>query len=229
MDRRSRQAQATADKYFYKFISRYVEATHNELYKEALALFEQAKTDNPGVKDLVKTVTYLRKVHPEANIPRYYIRRNLKSKREPNLDNSKHMVLNIPLISVKPTCPSPAAPLPPPEIAMSTPPQLTETVQLPLPTAAELPPPEIGMSTPPQLTETVQLPLPMGTYNDLLNELQSDPELANILNDFPFDSMNASANDSVNEFTNDNVLDTDMIFWQDETSPLELEVQTMLT
>ena len=236
MDRRSRQAQTTADRHFYKFISYYVRATHNEIYEEALALFTQAKVENPGVKDLVKTATYLRRAHPHARIPRYYNNRNLKSKQEPNLNNPKHMVLNIPLISIQPTRSFPSAELPPPEIAKSIPSEPAEST-----------PPQLAESTLPEHTETTQvstspqLLLPTGIYEDLLKELQTDPELTRILNDFPIDSVNEKELqsdpeltrilndfpiDSVNDFSTDSVLDNDMV-WQDEISPLELEVQTM--
>ena len=228
MDRRSRQAQTTADRHFYKFISYYVRATHNEIYEEALALFRQAEADNPGVKDLVKTATYLRRVHPHATIPRYYNNRNLKSKQEPKLNNPKHMVLNIPLMSIQPP-PEIMSIQPPPEIGKSIPSEPAEST-----------PPQLAESTLPEHTETTQvstspqLLLPTGIYEDLLKELQSDPELATILNDFPIDSVNDfpidSVNDfpsaSVNDFQIDSVLDNDVV-WQDEISPLELEVQTM--
>ena len=260
MDRRTRQAQTTADRYFYKFISCYVEAKHNEIYKEALALLKRARAENPGVKDLVKTATYMRNVHPEMAIPRYYLNRNLKQhqQQQPNLDNFKRMMLFIPLTSVKTKRSSTSAVLPSPETATSTP-QSAEAVQLPetatsTPQSAEaVQLPETATSTqpPPQPAEDIQLPLPTEIYEGLLKELQTDPELANILNNFPFDSMDASVNDSVNvldtetspleqvqtdpELANilnnlpfDNTLDSEMVFWQDETSPLEREVQAML-
>ena len=240
--RRSRQAKATADRHYYKFISYYVRATHKEIYDEAEALFRQAKADNPGVKDLVKTATYLRRVHPHATIPRYYTSRNLKPKQ----GCTKKMVLNIPLIPIQATGSLASVESPPPEIAestpLSTPSELTEST-----------PPELAESTPlstlPEHTETTQvstspqLLLPTEIYEGLLMELRSDPELESILNDFsidsvndfpidsvndfPIDSVNDFPIDSVNDFPIDSVLNNDMVC-QDEITPLELELQTML-
>ena len=293
MDRRARQAQTTVDRYFYKFISCYVQAKHGQTYNEALALYKRARAENPGVKDLVKTATYMRNVHPEMAIPRYYLNRNLKQQqRQPNLDNSKRMMLCIPLTSTKTSTmstPQPAEAVQLPETAMSTQPaeavQLPETamstqpaqaVQLPetamstqpaeavqLPeTAMSTQPaeavqlPETAMSTQPaeavQLPETamstqpaeaVQLPLSTEIYEGLLKELQTDPELTTIFNNFPSDSANVldietspfeqvqtdpELTNILDNFPFDTVLAGETVFWVDEISPLEQEVQTML-
>ena len=215
MDRRSRQAQTTADRYFYKFISHYVQAKYNEVYKEALALLERARAENPGVKDMVKTATYMRDVHPKAEIPRYYLNRNLKHRQQPqqpNPHNLKQMVLCIPLTSSKtPT---------------ST--QSVEPVQL-----AETP-------TSTQSAEAVHLPLSDEIYEGLIKELQADPDLDNILNNFSMDVLDTETSPLDHVQTDpelskildslpfDNTFDDKMIFWEDEITPLEQEVETML-
>ena len=197
MDRRSRQAKTTADRYFYKFISSYVETKYNDAYKEAIALLERAKAENPGVKDLVKTATFMREVHPEIVIPRYYLNRNLKQQRQqqhqPDCHNLKEMVLHIPLESYKPP--------------RSTP-QTLEPVQ------------PVEPPTDTQTVEPVLSLLPDEAYQGLLKELQQDPDLSSILNDFSTDTTTPDVFD--------NMLNDDLIFWQDENSPLELELETLL-
>ena len=203
MDRRSRQAKTTADRYFYKFISSYVETKYNDAYKEAITLLERAKAENPGVKDLVKTATFMREVHPEIVIPRYYLNRNLKQQRH----NLKEMVLHIPLESYKPpTDTQTVEPVQPVE-----PPTDTQTVE---PVQPVEPP------TDTQTVEPVLPPLPDEAYQGLLRELQQDPDLSSILNDFSMDTTTPDVFD--------NMLNDDLIFWQDENSPLELELETLL-
>ena len=238
MDRRSRQAQTTVDRYFYKFISCYVQAKYNEVYKEAVALLECARAENPGVKDLVKTATYMRDVHPQMGIPRYYLNRNLKHRQQqpqqPNPHNLKQMVLRIPLTSSKPpTSTQSVEPVQLAEAPTST--QSVEPVQL-----AEPP-------TSTQSAEAIHLPLSDEIYEGLLKELQADPDLANILNNFSKDSKDTTADVLDTETTPldhvqtdpelskildslpfDNTFDDEMVFWENGITPLEQEVETML-
>ena len=275
MDRRSRQAQTTADRYFYKFISHYVQAKHNEVYKEALALLERARAENPGVKDMVKTATYMRDVHPKAGIPRYYLNRNLKHRQQPqqpNPHNLKQMVLCIPLTSSKtPTSTQSVEPVQLAETPTSTqsvePVQLAETptstqsvepVQLAeTPTSTQSVEPVQLAETPTstqsvqpvqlaeaptstQSAEAVHIPLSNEIYEGLIKELQADPDLLNILNNFSMDVLDTETSPLDHVQTDpelskildslpfDNTFDDKMIFWEDEITPLEQEVETML-
>ena len=253
MDRRSRQAQTTTDRYFYKFISCYVQAKYNETYKEAVALLERARAENPGVKDLVKTATYMRDVHPQMGIPRYYLNRNLKHRQQqpqqPNPHNLKQMVLRIPLTSSKaPTSTQSVEPVQLAEAPTST--QSVEPVQLaeaPTSTQSVEPVQLAEAPTSTQPAEVVHLPLSHEIYEGLLKELQADPDLVNILNNFSNDSMDTTADVLDTETTPldrvqtdpelskildslpfDSTFDDEMVFWQDGISPLEQEVETML-
>ena len=217
---RSRDAQRTAERLYYKFIAGYVEAVHKDIHEEALALYSQAKRENPGVKDLTKTVTYMKRVHPGKPIPRHYTSKKRRRSSLPQLQgstaqcssspqlqgstaqcsSSPQMVLNIPLLPARPptTCSLP----PPPEV--STQPEVTTS------------PPEV--STQPEVTTSLPevstpLVLPPEIYNDLLADLRSDPDLWQILNDFEDNAMD----DSVAED----------IVWPDELTPLEIEVSTV--
>ena len=245
MDRRSRQAQTTADRYFYKFISHYAQAKYNEVYKEALALLERARAENPGVKDMVKTATYMRDVHPKAEIPRYYLNRNLKHRQQPqqpNPHNLKQMVLCIPLTSSKtPTSTQSVEPVQLAETPTST--QSVEPVQLaetPTSTQSVQPVQLAEAPTSTQSAEAVHLPLSDEIYEGLIKELQADPDLDNILNNFSMDVLDTETSPLDHVQTDpelskildslpfDNTFDDKMIFWEDEITPLEQEVETML-
>ena len=205
MDRRSRQAKTTTDRYFYKFISSYVETKYNDAYKEATALLERAKAENPGVKDLVKTATFMREVHPESVIPRYYLNRNLKQQRQQHqadCHNVKEMVLRIPLESYKPPTDTQTVE-PVQSVEPTTDTQTVEPVQ------------PVEPTTDTQTVEPVLPPLPDEAYQGLLWEIQQDPDLSSILNDFSMDTTTPDVFDNV-------LNDDDPIFWQDENSPLEL-------
>ena len=52
----------------------------------------------------------------------------------------------------------------------------------------------------------------LDTETSPLDHVQTDPELSKILDNLPFD----------------NTFDDEMVFWEDEITPLEQEVETML-
>ena len=234
--RRTRQAQRTLERHYYKFIGSYVKAVYKEIYDEAQTLYNHAKAENPGVKDLTKTAFYLRRVHPDATVPRYYSNRKLKGssaihQQYSNTQECRQMVLNIPLLSS-------------PEVTMqqesttyrestSQPPEVTMQQESTTYRESTSQPPEVTMQqesttyreSTSQLPEDDILPLPSEIYKSLLADLQKDPELERILNDFPFDDnithMDVGEDsDGMNQFVVNDML------WPDEFTPLELEVQT---
>ena len=228
--RRSRDAQRTTERLYYKFLSSYVEARHNEIHEEGLALFRQAKRENPGVKDLTKTDTYMKRAHPGVPIPKYYTSR----KRRPSSSAqpqgcTTQMVLNIPLLPPRPiTCSSPpevsTSPPPPPEVStQSSPPPPEVSTQSSQPEVTTSPP-EVSMQP-----EVSTLPvLSPEIYQDLLAELRSDPELWKCLNDFPIednamDDFVAEDAGDMNDFV---VKDMGDIVFDDVLTPLEIEVET---
>ena len=170
----------------------YVEAVHKDIYEEALALYNQAKRENPHVKDLTKTVTFMERVHPGKPIPRHYTireRKRLSSSSQPQGStamglSSPQMVLNIPLLPGRSptTCSLP----PPPEVSMQ-PEVTTSPPEVSIQPEVTTSPPEV--STQPEVTTSppevsTPLVLPSEIYNDLLADLRSDPDLWQILNDF---------------------------------------------
>ena len=159
--RRTRQVQTTAERHYYKFIGNYVKSTHKDIFNEAHAMYNEAKQENPGVKDLTKTVFYMRRTCPNVPVPRYYNSRKLKSVTQKPKEQHTQMVLNIQLLGKQTTD------------------SLLSATDTPLQTTPQPPEPE---------TESIQPLLPEETYMSLLEDLQKDPDLERILNDFPFDA-----------------------------------------
>ena len=226
--RRTRQAMRTAERYFYKFIASYVQGKYREIYDEAQTMFTQARVENPRVKDLTKTTFYLRRVHPDVVVPRYYNNRKLKDRS--TTPQSKQMVLTIPLLSL-------------PEVAVqqetmnhgesttSQPPE--DSIQQETMNHGEsttLQPPEDsiqqetmnhGESTTLQPSEDLMLPLQPEIYKSLFQDLMRDPDLQAILNDFSFNDMDVGEDiDGMNQHVQNDML------WQDDITPLEIDIQT---
>ena len=107
------------------------------------------------------------------------------------------MALHIPLLKLQPSDvtsqPSPAVPVP---VSQPSP---------PVPVSQPSPPVSVSQPSPLLLSPDV--------YQDLLNELQHDPELRQIMNDFPDDD------ESMNDFVWDD------IYMPDDISPLEIEIE----
>ena len=225
--RRTRQAMRTAERHYYKFIASYVQGKYREIYDEAQTVFTQAKAENPRVKDLTKTAFYLRRVHPDVAVPRYYNNRKLKD--QSTTPQSKQMVLTIPLLSL-------------PEVAVqqettnhgesttSQPPEdpiQQETMNHGESTTSQPPGDSIqqeimnhGESTTLQPSEDLMLPLQPEIYKSLFQDLMRDPDLQRILNDFSFNDMDVGEDiDGMNQHVQNDML------WQDDITPLELDIQ----
>ena len=222
--RRTRQAQRTAERHYFKFISSYVKSTYKDIFDEAHTMYMNAKQENPGVKDLTKTAFYMRRACPDVVVPRYYNSRKLKSATQKREEHAQ-MVLNIPLMSKQTTdsllsathataTPLQSMPLP------NTHATATPLQSMPLPnTAATATPLQSTPQQPEPETESILPLLPEETYMSLLEDLQKDPDLERILNDFPFDDMAGGENGM------DQVVADDMV-WPSYFTPLEVEVET---
>ena len=234
--RRSRQAQRTAERHYYKFIGSYVKAKYNEIFDEAHAMYTDAKAENPGVKDLTKTAFYIRRTQPDdVVVPRYYNNRKLKSSTQ-ECKEPKQMVLNIPLMTISTPTAATATPLP--ATATATPLTATETAATPTPLQSTPQPPE-------------PLLLSQETYMSLLEDLQKDPDLERILNDFPFDgNMDPFVGNNMEPFVVNDMPCTDQFTplevdnnmdggedsmdpfvlndmpWADQFTPLEVDLET---
>ena len=191
-----RDAEKRTERLHYKFINEYVKALHRDTFDKAEDLYLKIRQlYPPGVKDLTKTVEFIKVVTPNKRIPRYYMSRKTV---EPN----REMVLQIPLISV-------------PELARFTAPPPPEVFQPPLPAAAaaEVIQPPSGAAAeviqpiaaaaaeviqPPSgaAAEVIQ-PIPEEVYQELLKELQKDPDLMRILGDLPLSTLPNDDDDDV--------------------------------
>ena len=222
---RGREAIRNDERLYFKFIVKYIEGVHPEIFAKAVELHKEAKENNPGVNDLTKTTQFMKTVTPELPVPRYYRNRNLKySNRNLKAKNAIHrvregprMVLHIPLHkheSPQPVTP-PHVPSPPPVTPHVPSPQpVTPHVPSQPPVTPHVPsPPPVTphVPSPPPLTIPVSsppLPITSDMYQDLLKEIQRDPQMMQILNDFPFGNDDDDISDLV---------------W-DDISPIETEM-----
>ena len=191
-----REARRNNERLFYKFIVKYFENLHKDVYDEAMKLYEETKKYNPNVKDLTKTTQFMAVVTPDTPVPRYYTHRMLKSDITRQIQGGPRMVLNIPLHKQQQ---QPSQPLPvPPQPLPSTPTCIPST------TACISSPPPVPAQPAPLLMDDT-------TFQQLASELLKDPNLEQILNDFAdYDDMNPYIQDD--------------IFRMDDISPLETEM-----
>ena len=236
-----REAIRNRERLESKFIVKYFENQHPELFQKAVEFYKDVKQHNPGVHDLTKTVQFMEEVTPTVPIPRHYKNRKGKSTKK------KQMCLQIPLINFEQTTVlhpassppqqqqtlSPPHPHPQQQTLSSSPPQQQQTLSSSPPQQQQTlspPPPQQQQtlsSPPPQEQPLPDIPLSDKQYNDLLTELQKDQEISKILDDFPW-------NDSVDEVNNPHMdFDEDGIncsIWNDvvvsDITPLEIEVNT---
>ena len=228
MKGKGRESQRNNERLKYKFIVKYVEGMHPEIFADAVKFHAKTEKINPGVSDLTKTIMFMSTVTPGEPIPRYYGRRNLRRQQQPP---EPEMVLNIPLLKtgelaalsepapVPEQVPLPVCePAPVPEqvpLPVCEPAPVPEQVPLPVPEQVPLPVCEPA-PVPEQVPLPVCEPLPLcepnllspEVYKSLFDEIQRDPEMATIFNsivgneDVGNDSLNnyESDDDEINKF-----------------------------
>ena len=205
-------------------MSSYVEARHHEIYKDAEQLFKQAKRENPGVRDLTKTDTFMREVYPNAPIPRYYLSRKQKTSTLIQPKPQPQLVLNIPLLPARELTQPEAASSAPGVCTQSSPPtevstQPEDASSAPGVCIQSSPPteiftqPEDASSAPGVCTQSLPpLFLTPELYEEVLNELNKDPEVFKYLNDVCIED-----DDTVIEDMGD-------MFYDHMSTPLEMEL-----
>ena len=184
-----REARRNDERLHFKFLSKYFQGLHADLFEKAEALFKEAKKKNPGVKDLTKTSEFMATVTPGLPVPRYYQTRQIKNaKPTTTTTTTREMVLQV---------------------------QLFDAQDL------QQPEQDLHASTAPVCLSDIDCePLPLlteSTYNELLVELQNDPDLVKILNDFPSftddcEVMNECVWNNINNDTNNDI------------TPLQMEI-----
>ena len=211
-----REARRNNERLEYKFIVKYVKNLHKDIYQEAFDLYLKTKEANPNVRDLTKTEQFMSVAMPGIPVPRYYTTRNLRVNKPTNLVVNKPtnlvqegptMVLEIPL--EKRGKQQQSAPVVP-----STQPLLMT---------------EDGgkqQQSAPVVPSTQPLLLPEDVYRQLLAELQKDPELEKILNDFntDFQPTNNNNNNAIDDDDDMNPLVQCELFSNDEQSVLEMDL-----
>ena len=224
-----REARRNNERLEYKFIVKYIENVHNDIYNKVTDLYEETKKANPKVKDLTKTEQFMSAAMPGTPVPRYYTTRNLCVNKSTHLvqggptmvleiplEKQRTMVLEIPLEKQQsaPVVPAPQCmPLPSTQTPPSALPLLLEKQQsapvVPAPQCMPLP----STQTPPS---TLPLLMPDDMYQQLLADLLKDPDLEQILNDFQTPSNDID--DDMNPFVQCD------LFTIDDQSLLESEM-----
>ena len=215
---KSRQSRANDERLYFRFIGKYVEGLHPTIFADAVAFHKETKQKNPGVNDCTKTIEFMSRVMPNTPIPRHYYRRKNRPQTQeimlqiPLLTNEQALTIMtttalpelqpvsepLPLPELQPV----SDPLPLPELQpVSEPLPLPElqpvSEPLPLPELQPLPLPELQPVSEPlplpelqPVSEPLPLPeLPPEIYNELLKEIQLDPQLSQIFNDFQEDDV----------------------------------------
>ena len=98
MKRRINDVRRRIENNKYKFISRYIETFHGQIYREAEQSYGIIRQKNPNTKDITKTVEFLLMVTPNKEIPRYYTTK--RNKKTLSKDSGKTIQLNIPLMNM---------------------------------------------------------------------------------------------------------------------------------
>ena len=83
-----------------RFITEYVKAKYNDIYTEALQLYNDIKEKNPTKKDPRKTLEFLRITTPYTSYTEYYKRQKGSSNSSPNTlqISNDNMLLNVELM-----------------------------------------------------------------------------------------------------------------------------------
>ena len=183
----------------------YIKHAHPTAYEEAYKMYEKLNTMYPNTRDLRKTPYFVNNVKRVGKEP--------FGKKPSGKNRQGHkFTLKIPLMTMEThttttsslvTESSSAAASSPFPVVPSSP--LPVVVSSPSPLVAPLPSPPLP----------VLPPVPSGTYQTLLEELQQDPDLYQIFNNFPLQECN----EEMDELVVDDIGDIDDI------SPLEAELR----
>ena len=172
---RGREARRNDERLYFKFMVKYFEALHPDIFAKATNLHNETKKLNPNVKDLTKTVTFMTTVTPNIPVPRYYYNRLLKMDTVQQLQNGPRMVLQIPLQNLQ-TSPSVTTHTPSPPVPVPSPP-----APVPL-----------------QPSQSAPLLMSENMYNQILAEIQADPDTAQIFRDFHLSNDGDDDDDDMN-------------------------------
>ena len=163
---RGRESIRNTERLHYKFIVKYIEGLYPEIHQKAEKLFQQTRKLNPNVSDLTKTAIFIKTVTPDLPVPKYYYKRK----------GQQQMVLKIQMLDNEQL--SSAMPQPQTQIV----PEHTVPIEtMPQPQTQIVPeqiiPPE---HTPDESLCQHPFLIAPEIYNEILLEIQRDPEMAQI-------------------------------------------------
>ena len=183
-----REAIRNTERLYYKFICEYFEGTHNDLFNEARAFYNEVKEKYPHVKDVTKTQEFMSRVTPNVPIPHYY----LKRPRANTQKSSPLMQLQIPLLKgeelqciAKATTGVSDSNVQELQASMDVQDVVDRTTATTGVSDSNVQ--ELQASIDVQdVADCTTLPLlSSDVYEALMNEIREDPDLTRILNDFP--------------------------------------------
>ena len=244
---KGREARRNDERLYYKFIVKYFENLHKDLFTEVMNLYKETKKMNPNVRDLTKTAQFMAAVTPDIPVPRYYLHRQLKADTTHQLQRGPRMVLQIPLHKHQPSPshkpqPSPSVTVRVPSPPVPVPSQPSQPAPVPLPSPPLLIPDNMyqellaEIRRDPNMQQTLNdfhfnndddmnaqpapLLIPDNTYQEPVAEILRDPNIQQILNDFPFnkDDDDDDDDDDMNAYVWDDV------YMPDDISPIETEM-----
>ena len=192
-----REGIRNLERLHYKFIANYIEALHPHIYEKAEKLYKETKEANPLVRDLTKTVKFMSTVTPHKKIPPYYYQR--ERRHEQTMAVHPQMVLEIPLLNSE-------------QLTTQTVPQQTSAESTQQTTPEHTAPQQTPVESPLQLSPDV--------YNNILLEIQKDPEMWRVFQDIT--GSDDVTNDQTDDFMNDEIWNEVCI---DSPTPLEKVVE----
>ena len=201
-----REAMRNRERLEYKFFIEYIKSKHEDLYDEVCSFYHKVKEKNPYVKDLTKTVEFVAMTKPNEKIPKYYYRRQARTTPTTAKQIEMTMVLNIPLttstnppsqVPTETTAINPSSQVPI-ETTTTNPPS-----QAPIETTAINPPSQAPIETTPTNPSSqapIEEPLMLcdDTYRHLVSEIQQDPDLQSIFNNFDITNTDDKYDDGMN-------------------------------
>ena len=224
---REARREDTRNKRQERLMCAYLKHAHPAIYEETYAFYNKLNTMYPNKRDLRKTTHFT-----------VFKKESGKIKKTPPAQGD-NFILEIPLMCTEtvatrtsqplPSPPVVASPLPSPPVAASplpsppvvaspspSPPVVASPSPSPPVAASPLPsPPVVASPSPSPPVAAPLLPLPSDVYKTLLAELENDPDLWRIFNDFPLQECDEGMNAFVAED----------VFMSDDISPLEVELE----
>ena len=188
--RRELRAKRTEENLHAKFISGYIKAKHHDIYMEAYQTYWRVKEKNPARKDMTKTVDFLKMTTPYTSYPVYYYSRRKETEKNKGdtppkkTKNTYDIVLNIPLISANEIATRNDETQPPDSHEIPTrndETQPPDSHEIPTRNDETQPPDSHEIAT--ANDETQPLVISGTVYEDLLQEINQDPDLYRIFND----------------------------------------------